>query len=120
MIHADNAFLAANGNSRDYLTRLLNAVELSKISGYTVETDPHRLILYWAAPPHTPDYKPWAMSDPDSIAYFIYSWLKNLPHEAWPEKPDLDGSCSRGWHLFVKDNRYARVEVTPLWMEHHK
>lgn len=120
MIHADNAFLSASGNSRDYLARLLAAVELGTLAGYTVETDPHRLTLYWATPEDLADYRRWPMSDPDSIAHFIYSWLTGLPREAWTKRPDIDGSCSQGWGLFIKDDRYARVVVTPLWMEHHK
>lgn len=81
--------------------------------------------LYWHGVAGTQPL-PFEMSV-GSAQTFLWEWLEN--HAEYPEEPDLDGSCSRGFLLEAghdrlyngqESGRYAMLKVTAIWAEHHK
>lgn len=62
---------------------------------------------------------------PSLLAETILEWLQRTPGSnplylapSWPQEPDIDGCCERGWRLvFAKG---AAIEIHPHWMVFHK
>lgn len=56
----------------------------------------------------------------DAIVATILDWLESIDY---PEEPDIDGSCSKGWHLVAEMTdgwSFAFMSIRPEWAHHHK
>lgn len=136
----------------DDIKILENAIKIllvwnSKVTSYRTGVDyqgvPY-LALMWAdksdsGKPSTPLMAP--LTSADAIAHQIYAWLSSAQY---PEMPDIDGSCERGYKVThgcdypVVEKRqvgaigrgtpydvydssfYDVVVVRPAWIEYHK
>lgn len=89
------------------------------ICGYTI-TDEEGLVFLWS----TDDYPlavrlPFVL-DAAGATDFAGRWLR-APNLPWPKRPDIDGSCGKGWRLYtqrwghVGPYSYAVVAFQPVW-----
>ncbi|WP_298981494.1 hypothetical protein [uncultured Roseibium sp.] len=50
-------------------------------------------------------------------AEMAFAFLEKIPREKWPQKPDIDGHCNKGWKV---RHSWEGTTVLPFWMIYHK
>ena len=115
----DNFHIDVTSRGVDGLRKALSLMT-EKVVGYSV--DPVKgMILYWKNTANSTAL-PYHMTM-EQAADMVWGWLATVPYG---DKPDLDGSCSKGWRVYcerygrINDDFYAFVAVQPVWAEHHK
>lgn len=76
------------------------------------------IVFYWS---ETKGLKLPGKMNAEAVAGLVASWL--LGRTPVGEKPDIDGSVSRGFELTTESERfdsYEQFRVRPIWAEHHK
>jgi len=55
----------------------------------------------------------------NALVELIWSWLHD---QEYPDEPNIDGSCSRGFRIqtWESDCSYVHIVVEPEWLMHHK
>lgn len=94
-----------------------------KVTGWSVDKDGKRLILYWTDCNY-PDYHTLpAPLRGTALVEFVRSWLESV--EYGPE-PDIDGSCGKGWTVYneswgqVAGRLQAFIAIEPTWLLYGK
>lgn len=79
---------------------------------------PDVLIFYWSDNGCTPLPVPMSGSELTTI---VLKWLKD--EAEYPEEPDIDGHCRRGFRITTEFDGYAPYyifKVLPEWIIYHK
>ena len=99
------------------------ATSWKNVSGWSVDKDGKRMILYWTHANY-PDYVQLPAEFPTTeMAMFIKAWLNNVNYG---KEPDTDGSCKKGWTVYNESwgqvaGRYqAFVAIEPTWLMYGK
>lgn len=118
------------------------SVDHSKVLGWSVQTEPTddknyqakkwspatpagRLIFHWStkeARTNVFPIGPTTMMIPE-LQTMIEAWLKQADYG---RQPDIDGSCRKGWRVYVETwgrvngDWTAAFAVEPVWLEFHK
>ncbi len=50
-------------------------------------------------------------------AEIAFEFIDKLPREKWPQQPDIDGDCKRGWKVV---RGWDGTVIVPFWMIFHK
>lgn len=97
------------------------------------------LVFFWSRPAHSSgelyhvgpdlvDPVPFMVPmGPEGAAVAATEWLQS-DRAKWPDAPQIDGGCGRGWRVFTRDRENAAlfgmyqaiVAVQPVWAEYHK
>jgi len=127
-IAADNFELRVLSNAEAHYKEGLRICFDAHRKATSFKADEHGLTLYWSesageALPYPMDY--------DTAVEFVAGWMRtDEASELRGPKPDLDGSCTRGFLLtntskrggggWSGDRFYEIATIKPVWVEHHK
>lgn len=85
---------------------------------------PHRMVFFWSDYAKAKDYIPFPFKmTAEDAATFAYRWLMELEY---PEEPDIDGDCEKGWRAYTEDWNFVdndhstAIAVSPLWIMYGK
>ena len=94
------------------------------VTGWSVDKDSNRLILYWTNASSSGDYHPLpAPLSGNALVEFVRSWLKSVDYG--PE-PDHDGENGKGWTVYnerwghVANRWEAFAAIEPTWLMYGK
>jgi hypothetical protein len=115
---SDSLKLDVTGRDKERLALALDLAHINDVTG--IWQDGNKLVLSWC------DEKRYLSFPPRIMADVIMDWLGRSPGSNarycapdYGKKPDIDGSCARGWRL-VCDDMERSIEIHPHWMVYSK
>ncbi len=119
----DNFEVRVTARSREAMRHALAliAMDTTKIEGWSVKDG--KLLLWWSLGHTKPEDGVSRFMTPTSAADctdVVMLWLQDNPPKS--ERPDIDGSVSRGWQLRSERGGWSYVACTiePVWALHGK
>lgn len=126
---SDNLFFRASGGGDslgEYLELLMSGVT-DRVHGYKIDNRGKagaRFVLFRWAPNDRQCFHVFPGKhgvELDAVTPLILAWLKDVKY---PQKPDIDGDCGKGW-LVYNDEPWGHVEphgspafaaIEPYWL----
>jgi hypothetical protein len=108
----------------DKKSTFVKAVELAMwehrwIEAYTFKNGV--LTMYWHKHENDPSIPLLYKMDAIQAAEYLWGLVQSLPRDAYGEKPDTDGSNSRGWEITNVDHyQYTAFSIKPYWNTYGK
>lgn len=119
----DNRYVKVTSVGAAALEKALSLLEKNYATGYKIDKDQKRMIVYWSHVDN-PSYVAFPFKcDIPQLTQFIISWLNEV---GYGPQPDHDGHNKKGWTCYCEDWGHVNKEwqafagIEPEWAMYGK